>query len=268
MRNIKYWIWLSIFKFKPKEKIDILKIFEYKPEEIWNSKKEILCKKLIEGKITKSKAEKISEEIISSRLSINLEKLETEIEKNNIKVITCIDNNYPKRLLNTYDYPILLYAKGNIDILNNKCLAIVGCRECTEYGKLLSLKISMSLSENNIIVISGLARGIDTYAHIGCIRKNKPTIAILGSGVDIIYPKENKKVYEEILNNEGVILSEYFLGEEPRKENFPMRNRIVSGMSDGVIVVEAKKRSGSLITAHIAIDQGKEVYSIPRKCNK
>ena len=271
MRNIKYWIWLSIFNFKPKEKIDLLKLFNFNPETIWNIKKDLLYSKLMEIKISKNRVEKIVEDITNSKLNFRVEELdnlEKELKKNNIKVITCIDDLYPKRLLNIYDYPIVLYAKGNANILNNKCLAIVGCRDCSEYGKLLSTKISMSLSENNVVVISGLARGIDTYAHIGCIRKNKPTIAVLGSGIDIIYPKENKLVYEEILKNNGTIISEYYLGEAPKKEHFPMRNRIVSGMSDGVIVVEAKRRSGSLITAHLALEQGKEVYAIPRKCYK
>ena len=124
------------------------------------------------------------------------------------------------------------------------------------------------LSDNNIIVISGLARGIDAYSHIGCILNKKPTIGVLGCGIDIVYPKENEKIYDEILKNNGAIISEYYLGTSPRKENFPMRNRIVSGISIGTLVVEAKLRSGSLITAHLALEQGKEVYAIPRKYNK
>ena len=109
-----------------------------------------------------------------------------------------------------------------------------------------------------------MAKGIDTYAHLGCLDNKRETIAVLGSGINVIYPKENKEIYKRIIDNNGAIISEYCLDMEPRKENFPMRNRIVSGMSDGVIVIEAKKKSGSLITANLGLEQGKEIYSVPR----
>lgn len=268
MENIKYWIWFSIFNFRPKDKIEILRVFDNKPEEIWKSTKEDIYKKLYNLNFSIKKQEKIVIDIISSKNNVNLEKLEKDLEDKNIKIITFLDNKYPKNLLHIYDYPILLYLKGNDNILNNKAISIVGCRDATEYGKYVAKEISKKLSKNNIIVVSGLARGIDSMAHIGCILNKKPTIGVLGCGIDIVYPKENKKVYEEILKNNGAIISEYYLGMEPRRENFPMRNRIVSGISDGIIVVEAKQRSGSLITANLALEQGKDVYAIPRKYNK
>ena len=268
MENIKYWIWFSIFNFRPKDKIDILNIFDNKPENIWNSTKEELFCKLNQLSFSKKKIEKILIDIISNKNNINLEKLENDLKDKNIKVITFLNNKYPKELLHIYDYPILLYVKGNENILNNKSISIVGCRDATEYGKYVAKEVSKMLSDNNIIVISGLARGIDAYSHIGCILNKKPTIGVLGCGIDIVYPKENEKIYDEILKNNGAIISEYYLGTSPRKENFPMRNRIVSGISIGTLVVEAKLRSGSLITAHLALEQGKEVYAIPRKYNK
>ena len=268
MENIKYWIWFSIFNFKPKDKIDILNVFENKPEYIWNSKKEFLYEKLYKLEYSKKKIDKIVSDIILSRQKTNLEKLEQDLKNNNIKVLTFLDDMYPRRLLHIYDFPIVLYIKGNENILNNKSISIVGCRDATEYGIFIAKEISKSLSEKDIIVTSGLARGIDAYSHIGCILNKKPTIGVLGCGIDIIYPKENKKIYDEILINNGAIISEYYLGMGPRKENFPIRNRIVSGISDATVVVEAKIRSGSLITANIALEQGKEVYAVPREYYK
>lgn len=275
MEDIKYWIWLSFFKLNPIEKIRLLKSFNNKPKDIFNidMKKisSIINTKEEFKDITKRRREKIILEILQNRkkyIEENLDEYIKNIKENNIFVITCIDERYPKRLLHIYDYPILLYVKGNVNILNNKGFAIVGCRQCTEYGAKVSRRISNILSENSLIVISGLARGIDSYAHLGCIDNGKETIAVLGSGINVIYPKENKHIYEKIIESNGAIISEYYLDMEPRKENFPMRNRIVSGMSEGVIVIEAKKKSGSLITANLALEQGKEVYSVPRKYYK
>lgn len=275
MKDIKYWIWLSFLGLKPIEKIILLKGFNNRPKDIFNidMKKisSIINTKKEFKEISKKRKEKIILEILQNREKYkeqNLEEYIENIKEKNISIITCIDKKYPVRLLNIYDYPILLYVKGNTDILNNKGFAIVGCRQCTEYGAKISRRISNILSRNNLIVISGMARGIDSYAHLGCLDNKKETIAVLGSGVNIIYPKENKNIYEEIIKNNGAIISEYYLDMEPKKENFPMRNRIVSGMSEGVIVIEAKKKSGSLITANLALEQGKEVYSIPRKYYK
>lgn len=275
MKDIKYWIWLSFFKLKPIEKIKLLKGFNNRPKDIFNIDmnkiSSIIYTKEEFKDINEKRKEKITLEILKNKKNYTEEKLDEYIKiikEKNISIITCIDKKYPVRLLNIYDYPILLYVKGNTDILNNKGFAIVGCRQCTEYGAKIARRISNVLSRNNLIVISGMARGIDSYAHLGCIDNGKETIAVLGSGINVIYPKENKNIYEEIIKNNGAIISEYYLDMEPKKENFPMRNRIVSGMSEGVIVIEAKKKSGSLITANLALEQGKEVYSLPRKCYK
>lgn len=272
MKDINYWIWLSFFELKPIEKIKLLEGFNNKPKDILDMDVNKIFKIIKSDKafenISKIRKEKILLEILENKKTYKEEKFEEYMKRlkmDNIFIVTCIDSKYPSRLLNIYDYPILLYVKGNIDILNKKGFSIVGCRQCTEYGAKISRRISNILSENNLIVISGMAKGIDTYAHLGCLDNKKETIAVLGSGINVIYPKENRDIYKKIIDNNGAIISEYYLDMEPKKENFPKRNRIVSGMSDGVIVIEAKKKSGSLITANLGLEQGKEVYAIPRK---
>ena len=167
-----------------------------------------------------------------------------------------------------------MYVLGNKKILNNKGIAIVGTRDCTKYGKNISFKFSKELTQKGFNIISGLALGIDTYAHLGNVQINMEnsksigkTIAVLGCGIDELYPKQNKILAKQILKTGGCIISEYPNGTKPNKANFPQRNRIISGISDAVIVVEAGAKSGSLITANYAINQGKEVWAIPGNIN-
>ena len=186
-----------------------------------------------------------------------------KLDKNKIKLIRIGDNNYPEKLKNIYAYPQNLYLIGNEKLLNCKSIAIIGCRNCTKYGIENALKFGYELAKNDICIISGLARGIDTYSHIGALKAKGKTLAVLGCGLDIIYPPENLNLYKQILENGGAILTEYPLGANPEKDHFPARNRIISGLSDGVLVIEAKKRSGTLITVNYALEQGKDVYAIP-----
>ena len=182
-----------------------------------------------------------------------------------IKKIYINSENYPERLRNIYDPPKKLYVLGNFKILREKSIAIVGSRKATEYGKRVSFQISQELTKENINIVSGLAIGIDTYAHLGAIsiQNQAGTIAVLGSGMDVIYPKENIELARKIIQTGGCIVSEYPLGTKPNKINFPQRNRIISGLSDGVVVVEASEKSGSLITAEFGIEQGKEIFAVP-----
>ena len=143
----------------------------------------------------------------------------------------------------------------------------MGCRDCSIYGKNVARKLSYDLAKENITIISGLAKGIDAYAHLGALDAGGGTIAVIGNGLDYIYPYENKKIYERIIKNNGLIITEYVIGTKPEKINFPARNRIVSGLSDGVVVVEAKEKSGALITADFALEQGKNVYAVPGNIN-
>lgn len=182
-----------------------------------------------------------------------------------IEEIFIENENYPEQLRNIYDPPIKLYVLGNKKLLNQIGIAIVGARKATEYGKKVALQMSKDLSTNGINIISGLALGIDTYAHLGTFEQGTigKTIAVLGSGLDNIYPKQNMGLAKQILKKGGCIISEYKIGTKLHRQNFPQRNRIISGLSKGVLVVEAAKHSGALITADFALEQGRDVFSVP-----
>lgn len=180
-----------------------------------------------------------------------------------MKVINKKDENYPKALLNISNPPEKLFVLGNETILDNFGIAIVGSRNCTKYGEEVAKSIAYNLSKYNINVVSGMAKGIDSAAHIGTIMGKGKTIAVLGSGFKHIYPKENMELLKDIINSGGAVITEYEENTLPKPENFPKRNRIISALSQGVVVVEAGKRSGSLITAEIALEEGKEVFAVP-----
>lgn len=184
------------------------------------------------------------------------------------KTIRIVDKQYPEKLKKIYAPPEQLHIMGNENILNQKSIAIIGCRECSTYGANLARKFSYELSKIGINIISGLARGIDTYAHLGTIIAKRRTIAVLGSGLDKIYPSENKKICEEIIKNDGAIITEFPLGTKPEKINFPIRNRIISGLSNGILVIEAKEKSGTLITVEYGLEQRKNIFVVPREYNK
>lgn len=181
-----------------------------------------------------------------------------------IKEINFSSDKYPKQLREIYNPPKRIYAIGNIEILNKVGIAIVGSRKATEYGKKVAFRLSKDLSERDIVIISGLAKGIDSHAHIGSLNvQNGKTIAVLGSGIKVIYPKENIELARQILRKGGCIISEYPPDDTPNKSNFPERNRIISGLSKGVVIVEASEKSGALITADFALEQGREVFAVP-----
>lgn len=189
------------------------------------------------------------------------------IDEEEIHVIKVEDRQYPELLRKIYDPPKCLYVIGNIEILNNPSIAIVGSRVASEYGKKAAKYFAYNLAKEGFNIVSGLARGIDSFSHIGALDAYGKTVAVIGCGLDIIYPKENKVLEEKIIKNGGTIISEYPLGTPPRKNHFPARNRIISGLSQGVIVIEAKEKSGSLITADFAIEQGREVFAVPGNIN-
>lgn len=186
-------------------------------------------------------------------------------KKNGIKLITEDDTDYPESLKNIFNRPYGIFCKGNMTNITNP-IAIVGSRNPSAYGRCAAEDISLALAENGATIISGMARGIDTAGHFGSLRKKTKTIAVLGSGVDVCYPKENQRVYEEI-QKIGAVISEFPPGTSPLPINFPMRNRIISGLSKAVIVIEAKERSGSLITADFALEQGRDVFALPGRIN-
>ncbi len=182
-----------------------------------------------------------------------------------MKVIKLFDKDYPEKLRNIDDPPRELYVLGNEKILNEFGLAIIGCRQYSEYGKKVAKDISFKLAKRGINIISGLAKGIDSFAHVGCMVAGGKTIAVLGSGFNNIYPKENIEIFNEIIKTGGAVITEYLPDVKPIGTNFPFRNRIISGLSDGVIVIEATKKSGTMITVDYALEQGKEIFAVPRK---
>lgn len=266
MENKKYWIWFSLIKnLGSKRKQKLLEVYK-SPENIYKlNQKELM---LIPGI-----GNKIAKDILDRQTRINIDKHIKYLQKNNIDILPITAQGYPQLLKEIYDPPICLYVKGNKEILNNKSIAIVGCRDATDYGKKAAKYFAYNLSNKKINIISGLAKGVDSYAHVGnlCARnediRSGKTVAVVGNGLDRIYPKENEYLANKIIENGGAIISEYPLGTKPDKMNFPARNRIISGMSEGIIVVEAKEKSGTLITVDFALEQGRDVYVVPGNIN-
>ena len=270
LENKKYWIWFSLIKgLGCVRKNKLLKIYGT-PEEIYKlSKRELL------------KVDGIGEETVTNIIETKNEKILNYhikyMKENNIDIIHICEKSYPQILKQIYDAPVSLYIRGNKEILNGKNVGIVGCRDCTDYGKKAAKYFAYNLSkEKSINIISGLAKGVDSYAHWGSVGANiecestkncGKTIAVLGNGLDMIYPKENIELANEIIRSGGAIISEYPCGTKPDKMNFPARNRIISGLSKGIIVIEAKEKSGTLITVDFALEQGRDVFVVPGNIN-
>ncbi len=186
----------------------------------------------------------------------------TWLEDNNNHIVTLADSSYPQALLNIPDPPLLLYVKGRLDLLNRTALAVVGSRNATPQGIGNAEAFAGSLSEAGLCIISGLAHGIDAAAHRGALRGSGSSIAVVGTGLDKVYPAANREL-AHALARQGTLISEFPLGTPPLAANFPRRNRIISGLSIGCLVVEASLQSGSLITARLASEQGRDVFAIP-----
>lgn len=255
MEDLKYWIWFSrIENLTPKTLIMLLEKFG-NPINLFNKTREQLLKENIK--------EKYIDKIINPIYRENLNNYIEYMKKNCIDIITIYDEYYPEKLKEIYDPPVMLYIKGKKEILKEKAVSIVGCRNSSKYGENISKKIAYNLSLNNINIVSGLAKGIDSFAHIGALEAKGKTIAVVGCGLDTVYPRENTNLFNNIIKQGGAVISEYVVGTKPLAYNFPRRNRIISGLSNSVIVVEAKEKSGTLITADFALEQGKEIYAVP-----
>lgn len=190
------------------------------------------------------------------------ESIEAGLEEKGVGVITREHKHYPHLLLQITNIPCILYYCGRLSLLNETSLAVVGSRKATAYGLQQSLRICRELAANGLVITSGMARGIDASAHEGALAAKGGTIAVLGCGVDIIYPRENSKLYHR-LKNDGLIISEFPTGTAPLPYYFPIRNRIISGISQALFVVEAQAKSGTLITCDYALEQGKDVFALP-----
>jgi DNA processing protein len=198
------------------------------------------------------------------RSFVDWEMAEREValaEKRGVSIVTCDDPHYPRNLLNIYDYPPFLYVKGSLGS-EEVCVAVVGSRVASVYGRYVTEKIGRELALKGITVVSGLARGIDAAAHRGALAGKGRTIAVLGCGLDLVYPPENEELAQAVAAH-GALVTEFPFGTPPNAPNFPSRNRIISGLSLGVLVVEAGEKSGSLITARIAAEQGRSVFAVP-----
>ena len=200
--------------------------------------------------------------IIEMRPHIDLVSEMERLEKAQIKVYTFHDDEYPARLREIFDYPPVIYIKGTLTLQDELCISVVGTRRATVYGKQVTQEIVENLARNKITVVSGLARGIDTIAHRAALEAGGRSVAVCACGLDSVYPPENAALAQRISEN-GALVSEYPLGAKPRPDNFPRRNRIMSGMSLGVLVVEADESSGAVITAHMALEQNREVFAVP-----
>ncbi len=200
--------------------------------------------------------------IAARRPKIELEAAMDRLERYNVNVLTQTNPSFPQRLKEIYDVPPVLYVRGTLTPDDEWALAVVGTRRATMYGREVTERLVTDLAKNKITIVSGLARGIDSIAHRAALAAGGRTIAVFACGLDMVYPAENQKLAREIIEH-GALVSDYPLGTKPKAENFPRRNRIMSGLSLGVLVTEAMERSGALITARLALEQDREVFAVP-----
>lgn len=254
MADRKSWVALNMIKgLTPSNKKRLLNHF-HSPERILAAS----LKDLSEV------GEAVAKRIVEQREKLKVEQEFSLAKDRDIKIITIEDEVYPVNLTSIFDPPIVIYLKGEIKREDSIAISIVGSRRATFYGSSTAQKFSSSLASVGLTIVSGLARGIDTQVHRGALKSNGRTIAVLGSGLDVIYPPENRWLFEEISKN-GAVISEFPFGTKPEKFNFPQRNRIISGLSLGVVIIEAAFKSGALITASLALEQGREVFAVPGK---
>ncbi len=259
MSDPKFWIALSdVPDIGPVTARKLLAIYK-KPEAVFKAPYKELAN--IHG-IGPAKAKNIKGYSEWGKIDAQLKKLDA----GGIKIVTFSNKDYPETLKNIEDAPIVLYIKGTIQKEDRYAVAVVGSRKYSSYGKLAAEKLSSELSSMGFTIVSGMARGIDTLAHVAAINSGGRSIAVLGSGIDVPYPPENRGLMEKLAAS-GCVISEFPPGTMPERENFPKRNRIISGLSLGVLVVEATVDSGSLITASCALEQGKEVFVVPGNIN-
>ena len=259
MAALKYWLWLTTAPgLSNRTKLLLLEHFS-SPEDVYYAQPDELC--LVEG-VTKQQAQ-----VLADKSLTRAETVLADCAKDGQFIVTMDDAAYPGRLRDMYDPPVVLYGKGSMPLFDEEAaVAVVGTRKCTPYGTGAASQLGYELARQGGLVVSGLAKGIDGAAHQGALRAGGFTAAVLGGGVDVIYPPENRRLYEDIAAT-GVLLSEYPPGTEPKGSHFPVRNRIISGLSLGVLVVEAPERSGALITANTALEQGRDVFAVPGPIN-
>jgi DNA processing protein len=259
MGNLKFWLWLTLSGKPATERIvKVLNYFET-PEKAFTAKRKEYEK--IEG------LRLPDIDLFCNKSLDEANRVLEYCQNQGIRIITAFDEEYPSRLKHIFPKPLLLYVKGKIPVETEKfSISIVGTRNFSSYGASVCEKLAGDLARCGFVIVSGMARGIDTVAHTATLRARGKTVAVLGSGVDYIYPYENKLLYEEIVSS-GAVISEFMPRSKPDASNFPIRNRIISGMTLGTIVVESAEKGGSMITARLASEQGRDVFAVPGMVN-
>ena len=252
---LKYWVWLSELKgLRNQTRLALLRRFG-DPESIFYADADELL--LTDG------VERSQLKLLENHDLAPADRILADCQRLDIRLLTLSDAAYPGRLKNIYDPPALLYCKGRLPLLDDfLCVAVVGTRDCTPYGVACAEKLGFGLASGGAAVVSGLAKGIDAAAIRGALRAGGVTVGVVGNGLDVYYPHESRYLYEDVASA-GILLSEYPPGTEPASGHFPVRNRIISGLSLAALVVEAPEKSGALITAATALEQGRDVFAVP-----
>jgi len=253
-KDIKYWVGFSLISGIGRVRLTQLKSYFGSLENAWRATPAELKQAGLDSGSIRA--------ITTWQPKISLDAELEKLDRYGVKVLTFHDESYPSRLKEIYDYPPLIYVRGSLLPEDEWCLAVVGTRRATVYGRQVTEEIVADLAQSKITIVSGLAKGIDTVAHQSALEAGGRSIAVFACGLDIVYPGENVNLAQRIMQ-QGALISEYPLGVKPRADNFPRRNRIMSGLSLGVLVVEAGETSGALITAHQALEQNREVFAIP-----
>ena len=252
---LKYWVWLSELKgLRNQTRLALLRRFG-DPESIFYADADEL---LLTDDVERSQLKLLENHDLAPA-----DRILADCQRLDIQLLTLSDAAYPGRLKNIYDPPALLYCKGRLPLLDDLlCVAVVGTRDCTPYGVACAEKLGFGLASGGAAVVSGLAKGIDAAAIRGALRAGGVTVGVVGNGLDVYYPYESRYLYEDVASA-GILLSEYPPGTEPASGHFPVRNRIISGLSLAALVVEAPEKSGALITAATALEQGRDVFAVP-----
>ncbi len=258
MKKREVYIWLSSIQGVSYGAINKLERYFGDIEKVWEAEGREIYHAL--GKRSKSAVK-----IVNLRTKEYWQKTKDKLSALNVSTVTIADPDYPEKLKKIYDPPYVLFYRGALPG-DGPTIGMVGARNATPYGKWAAKKFARELTDRGVGIISGLALGIDTESHKGAVENQGYTLGVLGSGLDVPYPPTNYQLMEKI-EEQGCILSEFHLGEEPLKHHFPQRNRIISGLSDGILVIEAGEKSGSLITVEFGLEQGKDIFALPGNIN-
>lgn len=250
----KYWVAFNLVKGIGSVRFKQILDFFGDLETAWESP--------ASGMVSAGLPAKVVENFIKAKSQVDLDKVMEKIVNSGVRVMIWSDSDYPRRLKEINQSPPVLYIKGSINVEDDWAVAVVGTRRVTPYGRQVANEIATFLAQNGVTLVSGLARGVDAISHQASLRAGGRTFAVLGSGVDVIYPPEHRKLAAEIAE-QGALISDYAVGTSPDGVNFPPRNRIISGLSLATVVVEAGEKSGALITAEFAVEQGRDVFAVP-----